>query len=497
VLVSACLVAIVIVVLGVVLAWRVDGASQVDTDLGRVSIDVSPSLGGEATAFVPIANWGLRADALDAPIEVKAELRSLRRDAALEAAEGDRSVLERTASQLESGLRDAVLKSLGWAFVSILVLLALATLIWRTLRPRWLLLAVGGALALVLLAATAATARLTFDSRAFATPTFFANGAELQRILEVATQESVDSEYGDTFAGALRSLSAVLLDERAGGTPVRPLYLASDFHANALIVAPFSRLVGDAPLVIAGDFGQRGGTAEARALAPRAAALGTRVLAVSGNHDTEALMGELAAEGVTVLRRRDHLTGDGPVEGAVVEVDGLMVAGFPDPLAGSGADEDRPITFDDLDDPEAAFDEAAADLRDWFESLPVRPDIVAVHQNGLAQELASALEDEERPLVILTGHDHLQHVDRYGEVVVVDGGSVGAGGIFGAGEETAGFAELQFDAEEPILRSVNLLQVEPFSGQGEAARVVIDQLCPDEVRCSFEPGSPGVETPAE
>ena len=98
-------------------------------------------------------------------------------------------------------------------------------------------------------------------------------------------------------------------------------------------------------------------------------------------------------------------------------------------------------------------------------------------------------------MTIVTGHDHRQHIDRYGPINVVDGETVGAGGIFDAGTAFAGFAELHFDESDPVLRAVDLVAVEPFSGRGRGSRVVIDTLCPDEERCSYTPLDPAIETP--
>jgi len=57
---------------------------------------------------------------------------------------------------------------------------------------------------------------------------------------------------------------------------------------------------------------------------------------------------------------------------------------------------------------------------------------VMIHQNGLAQHLAQTLyaRGDKAPLLILTGHDHQQHVDLYGPnpgIVVADA-FVGGGG---------------------------------------------------------------------
>jgi hypothetical protein len=75
----------------------------------------------------------------------------------------------------------------------------------------------------------------------------------------------------------------------------------------------------------------------------------------------------------------------------------------------------------------------------------------------------------------LTGHDHRQHVEEAGDDVLVDGGTVGAGGPFAIGESPAGFALLHLTAVNR-LQSVDLVQVEPLSGEGSAQRIVFDPL---------------------
>ena len=489
--------AIVLVAAGMVIGWRLAGPSTAETTIGRVAIQVHPSLSGETEAIVPVADWGLRADSFDAPFGIRAELRSVSRPALLRAADGDLTVLTATEDELLDGVRSATARAFAWGGAATLVLLVVATLVWRRLRPRWALVAVGAVLAVAGAAAALRAAESTFDANAFETPTYFAQGAELGRILEVVEDERVSSAYGSTFASVLRSISAVLAEESATEDPAeRTFYLASDLHGNALVVNPFADAIGDAPLLLTGDFGQRGGEAESAILAPRVAALGTRVVAVSGNHDSRRLMQRLAAEGVTVLAGDGRLQPSGEIEGGpLLEVDGLTIAGFPDPLEwrGAGDPPDRPVVFDDLEDPEGAFEAAATGLLDWFQGLPRPPDVAMVHQNALAQRLAQDLYDGgyTRDLTIATGHDHRQHVTLYGDIVVADGGSVGAGGLFDAGRESIGLAELRFWATQPALRSVDLIAIEPFSGQAQASRVVIAALCPGQDRCRFD--APGLE----
>lgn len=480
---------IILVALGVAAAGFVIGArvapdTEVSTSIGRVSFSISPSSGGDATALIPVADYGFRANAFDAPFDLEAELRSLERSALQRAADGDLPTLESTEDDLEAGVRSVVITTFGWGTAGALIALVLATLIWRTVRPRWILLVIGGGAAILVSAVSLTAARTSFDSDAFQRPTYFANGDELARVLEIAENERVSSPYGSEFASILRGVTTVLVGGPIPEGPSRDIYLGSDFHANALVVGPLADVIADDPLILAGDFGQRGGLAEAQALAPRVAALGSRVIATSGNHDSTSLMSALEREGVTVL-------GDGETgEPEVGEVDGLRIAGFPDPLeyTGAGDPETRPITFGDIDDPDA-FDDAADRITTGLAALDPAPDVVVIHQAGIARAVAERLleEDPDAALTILNGHDHDQRVSRFGDVIVVDGGTVGAGGLFGAGRAAIGFAELHFETASPRLRSVDLISIEPFSGQAQATRVVINSLCPDEERCDYEP----------
>ncbi len=484
------LIAAAVVAAGFVLGWRLAGPYPVDTVIGRVAFQLHPSLRGDAEVIVPVADWGLRADALDAPLRISAELRSLDRPALRRVADGSPLLLDELEADLARGARDSMVRGFAWGIGTSLVLLGIATALWRGLRPRWGLAAAGVAVIVVASGASVALVRGTFDARAFQSPTYFGHGEEVQRLLEVANNPTAPSAYGSQVTSILRSVTTVLAEVPAEEPSGRTLSLASDFHANALVVNPLAEALGDDPLLLAGDFGQRGGAAEAALLAPRVAALSDRVLAVSGNHDSRRVMSALASQGVKVLGTDTDVTDDEPAA-FVAEVDGLRVAGFPDPLEWPRASDppERPVTFNDLEDPEAALERTAAELVRWFDSLQPPPDIVMVHQNALAQRLAQVLHErgKEHGLVIVTGHDHRQHIDRWGDIIVVDGGSVGAGGIFDAGREAIGFARLHFSAATPALQSVDLIAIEPFSGQARAARVAIRELCPEEERCTFEP----------
>jgi hypothetical protein len=160
----------------------------------------------------------------------------------------------------------------------------------------------------------------------------------------------------------------------------------------------------------------------------------------------------------------------------------MRVAGYPDPLEsthGNPANPRRIYSFDDMPNGNLFYATAEQHLLDWFEGLHEQPDVVLVHENGLAQFLARSLQNQgyRRRLVILTGHDHKQHIDKYGKIVVVDGGTVGAGGVFGANKSPVGFADLNL-IRGGQLSSADLVQVQPFSGAAQADRVVLTSKNP-------------------
>ena len=346
------------VVAGSFLGWRLADPATTDTAVGRVAFDIRASTGGEVHGYIPLAGWGFSADAIDGPLEIHAELRTLNREMIARAARGDSEVLSDAEGDIARGAVDALLRATAWALACTTLLLLVATALWRALRPRWILVAAGGLVAFLAHGVALGLTYWTFDEQALEKPTFFARGAELQRILEVTSGQPVTSEYGQTIADVLESVGLVLADARpAARVRGREIFTGSDLHLNPLVIEPTASFVEGKPLLLAGDFGQRGGPLETRTFAPQVAALSEPVVAVSGNHDTARLMGALENRGVEVLRTA------GPGLDVRV-VDGLRVAGFPDPLEwqGAGNPEDRPVTFDDLDDPDGAFDDALTEL---------------------------------------------------------------------------------------------------------------------------------------
>ena len=477
---------IILAVGGIALGLRAAGATTHRTSLGVISLRVEPAWHGEVEAFIPIVDWGVRAHAFSAPVRLHVEPRSANRGALLSAASGKQSVLRQAERDARQAARGALVRALLWAVGGALTLGVAAALVALAGR-RSIRRALGWLLAPPVLAAAASLAVLwrvegSFTANAFQAPSFYAKGAELAQLLNVADHAQAESKgYTSSVYRALAGYSTLL--SAAGnlpGTPIRqqPAILISDLHDNELVLPALKNLVAGSPIFFPGDFGQYGSRAEARSLIPRITTLGQPIIAVSGNHDSRLFMRALAKAGVIVLTDTGRLRANGSTDGKPVQqIDHLRIAGYPHPLEWRKADptsSQRIFSFAQLPDGNRRYAQAQAALIGWFEQLQPRPQVVLVHENGLAQTLAraAAAQTDKRSLLILTGHDHQQHIDRYGNVLVVDAGTVGAGGIFGIGKEQVGLAELHLPAAQGIPRAVDLIQVQPFTGAATAERVV-------------------------
>ncbi len=462
-------------VAGMVLGMRLAGPVERDTALGTVSLRVAPSLHGEVDAFIPLADWGVRANAFRAPLVIHVEPRTIDRQAVIQASAGDTQVLTAAQRDGQRAARDALLRALLWG---VCAALAVGLLAAALARRRWTWGVAVAGLAVVIGGVSLLLAQHTFRAEAFEAPRFYARGAELGQLLKVSGRaRRKTSAYRNQVDRTVSSYATLL---SAGGQPgLAPAgqraILISDLHANTLVLDTLERLATGSPLFIAGDFAQSGTAAEARLLVDRINELG-QVVAVSGNHDSRLFMDRLEQAGATVLRTEDPPR----------QIAGRLVAGYSDPLestSGDPNDPDRVFSFSELPDFEERWAQAKEDVVTWFRGLSPRPEVVLIHHNGLAQALASALMEENGPaLLILSGHDHIQHVDRYGPTLVLDAGTAGAGGLLGAGKDAIGVAQLELTGDGAWPRVVDLIELEPISGAAQA-----DRLLPDAPNlCDFE-----------
>jgi predicted phosphodiesterase len=477
---------------GIWLGLRVASAGTYPSALGSASFKVELSSHGRVEVFIPLADWGLRAHAFSAPVTLHVEPRVLNRQALIAAASGNDALLRRTLKDLAHDGSLALRRALRYMIVGVLIAAAFA---WGVLRiyhcrRRRLLIGVPAAIVIIGLVTSGGLLwqiRSSWNGDALSHPTYYARGAELIQLLNAAQHASAAHDsYVSKVEGALSGFASLLSNPSAGeiGDGGRAL-LVSDLHDNTLVLGSLSFYAQGQPVFFDGDFGNSGDRTEINTLVPRITRLGTKVIAVSGNHDSGAMMLALARHGAIVLTSHGQLLGSGHYGPASVVVDRLRIAGFEDPLEYDGTQPDAPgriFSFGQLPDPNAAIAPAEARLLRWFRSLTPAPDVVLVHQNMLAQFLARTLwaQGYSKPLTILTGHDHIQHVNHAGPITVVDAGTVGAGGVYGIGSAYVGLGQLHFGTADRGLEATDLIQIEPVSGVAQAERVVVDQQCATE-----------------
>jgi hypothetical protein len=196
----------------------------------------------------------------------------------------------------------------------------------------------------------------------------------------LTARESYTRSYEEALAG-LANLVAFASESGTPMTSTTSVVLASDLHANTLVLPVLEDYTRNKTVFLPGDFALLGTELE-NGIAPRIGRLGRRVVAVSGNHDSRALMLEVVRAGITVLTREGRLRPDGSTDGrTVVEIDGMQVAGYDDPLEDRSSDVGKcPLELTD-----EQFAVEARKFAAWFEGLPRRPEIVLVHQHGLAR----------------------------------------------------------------------------------------------------------------
>ena len=156
----------------------------------------------------------------------------------------------------------------------------------------------------------------TLNADALSHPSYYARGAELIQLLDAAEKagQAKDS-YASKVEGALSGFAALLSNPNAGSiTGDRHALLVSDLHNNTLALSSLNYYAQQQPVFFDGDFGNTGDRSEIKTLVPEIAKLGKQVIAVSGNHDSHAMMLALARSGVTVLTSRGQLLPTGSTD---------------------------------------------------------------------------------------------------------------------------------------------------------------------------------------
>lgn len=179
----------------------------------------------------------------------------------------------------------------------------------------------------------------------------------------------------------------------------------SDIHNNPAALAYIQRIAGlfKVDLIIdTGDITDYGTPLEGLLL-ERLAGLKVPYLYIPGNHDSPETAKKMKSiPGVTVLN------------GSMVTVKNLRIAGFPDPSSSTSDIEPPPLNM---------ISQLAGEIEKTLPAQPDRPDILALHNHRIAQLLIG------KAPVILYGHDHRLAVEENNGSIMIDAGSSGAAGM--------------------------------------------------------------------
>jgi predicted phosphodiesterase len=446
-------------------------------DVGTVRLSVDPGHDGALDLYVPLVDWGVRFPVVRLPARVSVDVRAVDREAVVELADAGRL----NAAAFRSQARDALAHYLRLAIlVSVLAGMAFGALVALAVRggdgpPLRLTLAAAfvTALAAAVTLVVGLPPRSNVDS-----PQYYANGPEVPTALRAleslgASAQTLDEEIDEQLVGIARFVNAPAGRESLdAGLP--QVTIASDLHNNVIALPALERAARGGPLLFTGDLTDRGSPVE-QALVLRVARAGSRLVFVSGNHDSDVLERKLARTGAVVLTRSGRLRADGTTDGVVVQrVAGLRIAGYDDPLKRAARDRYR--------DNGATYPPAEQERFDaWLAPLLGRVDVVMLHAPALAREALENLRGTPpiAPMLVLEGHTHKQSLQQIGMVTVLNPGSVGGGGTGNLAEAGGdiGLARITYTrlpAFQP--RAADLVQIDPGNGAAQARRQRLDDL---------------------
>src|SRR5215218_6859283 len=125
-----------IATLGALTGLRLAGPIDRDTAIGSIRLRIQASWHGQVDAYVPLADWGIRANAFSGPLTVRVEPRGVDRQALLRAAAGDRAVLNRAEADARDAATTAVIRAVVFSGLGVLAAGILGALLRAALARR-------------------------------------------------------------------------------------------------------------------------------------------------------------------------------------------------------------------------------------------------------------------------------------------------------------------------------------------------------------------------
>lgn len=446
--------------------------------VGSIAVGVSPFHHGALDVYVPLVDWGARFDGVRLPARLTVEVRSVDRGAAETLARGHKLDVDNVRGEARDAVASVLKRLLLIALVAGAVLGGLTAAALRSLLPRSSLrLRYAGPLALTTAVAAVLVVALLLPPRGrIAEPTYYAHGPDLPRALEALqslqrSRTALDQELNAQLVGLARLVVAPGERPELSGRP--RFVVASDLHNNVLALPTLERAARGLPLVFAGDLTDKGTPLEA-SLVARIARMGSPTVVVGGNHDSDTLLKDLAADGAVVLTQFGRLRPDGSHGPVVVKVGGLRMAGFTDPFL-RRADEE----YDDKYRV-GLTNAAAEDFRRWFEGIEDRVDAVVVHEPEVAATVLAELRRDppDHPIMIVDAHTHRLYLQADPGLLEVNPGTIGAGGTGNLADERSGLSLAIVTyrlAPNALPLAVDQVTIDPGTGDTSARRVRVDE----------------------
>jgi predicted phosphodiesterase len=449
-----------------------------DLDVGSVRLSIEPARHGALDLYVPLVDWGVRFPVVRLPARVNVDVRSIDRDVVVKLAAAGTLDVRHVRGQARDALASYLRLAIAFATLGALVLGLLVALAARGGRGPRLRTTIATAIATALAIGAALVVLLPPRSNV-GSPQYYANGPEVPAALRTlqslgASSRTLDDELDEQLVGIAR-----LVNAPANRVPLGPrlphLTVASDLHNNVIALPALERAARGSPLLFAGDLTDRGTPLE-RALVLRIVHAGSRLVFVSGNHDSDVLERQLARAGALVLTRAGRLNADGTTGALVSTVAGLRIAGYDDPLKRLARDGYADNGATPTEPERQAF-------TTWLDGLIGRVDVVMVHEPALAQEAVDMLRAHPpaAPLLVVWGHTHAVELRHDATLTTLNAGSVGAGGTGNLAQSGGdiGLARLIYRTAprfEPL--AADLIQIDPADGSAQAERHRLDEPAP-------------------
>lgn len=345
----------------------------------------------------------------------------------------------------------------------VMALIGALAAIWLLLRLRsWRLVKYTAAGSLIF-AVVLGISFYRYDFNAFNEPEYRGTLKMAPKALEIANQTLSDLDklkgQANVVVGNIKQLFDSTnglpgLNQPDGQDGSVAVLIVSDLHTNPVGVE-FMKAIAQqfrVDMVIdAGDLSDMGSMPEA-SLITDIAGLGMPQVFVSGNHDTQAIMDKFAAAAHIQI-----------ASGKQLEVKGLKILGWPDPLGSSDA-----VEYADSDTKKAALKAETQAIADAVEQQGT-PDILVVHNQSVAIKSAALA-----PLVV-TGHTHRIKLLSNNGHVLINPGTVGAAGFRGLySESDAGYsAAIVYIKPGGVPQTCDMIRYKPDSGQFFLERQVL------------------------